>query len=183
VRPAAAWAALLSALVVLGLAPPALAQQDTPDTPVSGVVPTLIDIPKLGTHASIVPLGLEDDGSMQAPTDPDTVGWYDLGPGVGGPGNALLDGHVDWGGRLRVFGFLKELAPGDQIQLTDADGNVYTYRVQWTQLFEADTAPLDQIFEEGTDQEVTLITCGGDFDPSIHTYLSRWVVRAVRSDQ
>ena len=31
-----------------------------------------------------------------------------------------------------------------------------------------------------SDEELTLITCGGAFDSSIHMYVSRWVVRATR---
>jgi sortase (surface protein transpeptidase) len=146
---------------------------------VAGAQPVHIDIPKIGTHADVVPLGDDPDGAMEAPSDPDTVGWYQPGLGVGTPGNALLDGHVDWGGRLRAFGYLKRLEPGDTLQITDADGNVYTYVVNWSHLFDADSAPLDEIFGQTEDPEVTLITCGGEFDPAIHTYLSRWVVRAV----
>jgi sortase (surface protein transpeptidase) len=149
--------------------------------PVSGSVPIQIDIPSIGTHASVVPLGEEDDGTMEAPTDPDTVGWYSLGVGVGGPGNALLDGHVDWGGSLRAFGYLRQLEPGDLIKITDTDGNVLNYGVSWVQLFDADTAPVAEIFDQtGNDDEVTLITCGGAFDQSVHMYVSRWVVRAAR---
>lgn len=143
-------------------------------------MPVRIDIPKIGTHAAVVPLGEDDDGAMQAPTDPDTVGWYDLGAGVGAPGNALLDGHVDWGGRLRVFGLLRQLAPGDLVRLTTEGGDELTYAVEWTRLYQADDAPLDEIFAQGTDDEITLITCGGQFDQSIRMYLSRWVVRAMR---
>jgi LPXTG-site transpeptidase (sortase) family protein len=143
-------------------------------------VPVHIDIPSIGTHADVVPLGEDDDGAMAAPMDPDVVGWYELGVGIGTPGNALLDGHVDWGGRLRAFGQLRQLAPGDEFQLTDADGNVFDYSVTWTKLYVADTAPLDEIYEQTDDEEVTLITCGGAFDPAVHMYVSRWVVRAVR---
>ncbi|MBV9171610.1 MAG: class F sortase [Chloroflexi bacterium] len=147
----------------------------------AGAVPVHIDIPRIGTHATVVALGDNDDGTMQAPTDPDTVGWYELGVGVGARGNALLDGHVDWGGRLRVFGLLKQLQPGDEIDLTDENGNQLTYQVDWTRLYEADSAPVDDIFQQGTNQEITLITCGGQFDQSIRMYLARWVVRATRT--
>ena len=165
---------------------PAHAQEDVPpvgsveDQPRLGSVPVHLDIPRIGTHAAVVPLGEEDDGTMAAPDDPDSVGWYQLGVGVGTPGNALFDGHVDWGGRLRVFGLLRQLQPGDTFQITDADGNVLTYSVSWIHLFEADTAPLDDIFEQTANEEVTLITCGGAFDPVAHMYVSRWVVRGVR---
>lgn len=147
-----------------------------------GSAPAVIDIPTIGTHAQIVPLGQEDDGTMQSPTDPDTVGWYNLGTGIGAPGNALLDGHVDWGGRLGVFGLLRQLRPGDPIQITDTNGNVLNYSVTWTRLYDTNSAPLDQIFEQTVDEQVTLITCGGAFDQAVHMYVSRWVVRATRSE-
>ena len=153
--------------------------QDLP-TPAVGTVPVSIDIPSIGAHAPVLPLGQEDDGTMQSPTDPDTVGWYELGTGLGTPGNALLDGHVDWAGRLRVFGLLRQLGPGDTVQITDANGQVFSYSVQWTKLYQADNAPLDEIFSQTADEEVTLITCGGAFDQAAHMYVSRWVVRAAR---
>jgi sortase (surface protein transpeptidase) len=53
--------------------------------------------------------------------------------------------------------------------------------VAWTRLVDADAA-VDDIYAQGSDQELTLITCGGAFDQSIHMYLSRWVVRAVSAD-
>jgi sortase (surface protein transpeptidase) len=149
---------------------------------VAGSVPASIRIPKIGTAAQVVPLGMDDAGTLDAPTDPDTVGWFMLGPGVGAPGNAILDGHVDWGGRLRVFGLLRTLTPGDDIFVTDQDGQTLRYRVAWTRLVDADDAPLDEIYAQGPDPELTLITCGGAFDRSIHMYLSRWVVRAVSAD-
>jgi LPXTG-site transpeptidase (sortase) family protein len=170
--------ALLAWVLAVGLAP---AVASAEPVPVRGSTPLAIDIPRIGTHAAVVQVGQDDAGLMQAPTDPDAVGWYAPGVGVGAPGNALLDGHVDWGGRLRVFGLLKQLEPGDTIQITDAAGNVLSYSVAWTRLYAADAAPLDQIFEQTSDEQVTLITCGGAFDSSIRMYVSRWVVRATRT--
>jgi sortase (surface protein transpeptidase) len=168
---------LIACVLAVGLAPALVSAEAEP---VLGSTPMAIDIPKIGAHAQVVPLGQEDDGTMQAPADPDTVGWYDLGAGVGALGNALLDGHVDWGGRLRAFGLLKELEPGDAIQITDVDGAVFSYHVAWTRLYTADNAPLDEIFAQTNAEEVTLITCGGAFDPSTRMYVSRWIVRATR---
>jgi sortase (surface protein transpeptidase) len=152
--------------------------------PVSGAQPVAIDIPKLQVSATVVPLGLEEDGAMAAPADPDTVGWFELGAGVGAPGNVLLDGHVDWGGRLRVFGRLHQLEVGDTITIVEAAGAALRYSVEWTRLYaDADSAPLDEIYrltEEA--EELTLITCAGTFDESINMYRGRWVVRAVRDE-
>jgi sortase (surface protein transpeptidase) len=150
------------------------------EAPAGGTVPVLIDIPSIGAHAEVIPLGQDEDGTMQAPVDPDTVGWYALGSGLGTPGNALLDGHVDWAGRVRAFGLLRRLAPGDPIYITDEYGQGLTYSVVWTQLYDAATAPVADIFAPTEDEQITLITCGGAFDRAAHMYVSRWVVRAVR---
>jgi LPXTG-site transpeptidase (sortase) family protein len=162
----------LSLFLGMGAPTPALAV---------GSPPVQIDIPTIGTHAAVVPLGETADGSMQAPEDPDTVGWFQPGVQVGVPGNALLDGHVDWGGRLRVFGLLSQLQPGDAFDITTSNGDVLTYHVTWTRFYDADSAPLDEIFQQTNDEEVTLITCGGAFDRSVHMYVGRWVVRGLRS--
>lgn len=172
--------------MVLSLVGPAHAQELEPEyapppemaAPVTAV-PLFIDIPRLGTHAPIVPLGLDEDGALAAPIDPDTVGWWQDGPGVGGPGNMLLDGHVDWAGRLRVFGLLKLLDTGDVIRVTDSDGLTRSYSVVWTRLYDADTAPLDEIFPTTPEEQLTLITCGGAFDHAARMYVSRWVIRAA----
>jgi len=165
----------LALLLPLGSA----AAQEAPPRPDP---PTVITIPTIGLTAPVVAIGLEDDGSMGAPTDPDTVGWYDLGPGLGEPGNLLVDGHVDWGGRLRTFGRLRQVAVGDGVQLADADGQVVSYRVVATRWLDADTTDLADVFGQTPDQQLTLITCGGEFDLARHVYLSRLVVRAVRDD-
>jgi len=134
--------------------------------------------------ATVVPLGLEEDGAMAAPADPDTVGWFELGAGVGAPGNVLLDGHVDWGGRLRVFGRLHQLATGDVIRITEGGGAVLRYSVAWTRFFDdAESAPLEEIYRLTQEaEELTLITCGGTFDETISMYRGRWIVRAARDE-
>lgn len=164
---AGAWALLLVA------APSAASAQ-------SAVVPVEIQIPRIQLSAAIVPVGLEEDGAMAAPTDPDTVGWYELGPGIGAGGNAILAGHVDWGGRLRAFGLLTRLDPGDVVSVAGGDGSWLGYRVVWSQMVDAETAPVEEIFAQSGVDEVTLITCGGIFDSITRQYLSRLVVRAVR---
>ncbi len=162
--------------MLLGFIPAtALAQ-----TPPAGTHPVTISIPRLGQSAPVVGLGLEDDGALAAPTDPDTVGWYELGAPVGTPGNAVFDGHVDWAGRLRAFGLLKLLAPGDLIEVGDDQGRTLEYRVTWNETVDAVDAPVDDIFAQGPAEEITLITCGGEFDHVTHQYLSRVVVRAER---
>lgn len=176
--------ALLALVALVAFAAPVRADEAAAPAglPAAGLQPLSLSIPRLGTSAPIVPVGLEEDGAMAAPTDPDTVGWYELGPGVGVPGNAVLAGHVDWAGRLRAFGRLRDLAAGDRIVLAAPDGGALAYQVEWNVLVDADTAPVAELFAQSPREELTLITCGGEFDPATRQYLGRVVVRAVREN-
>ena len=141
-------------------------------------LPTL-KIPQLNVEAQLAPVGLAADGSMGVPTDGATVAWYSLGPFPGGPGNAVLAGHVDWGQRAAVFWGLGGLQSGAQIEL-DFQGGPLEYRVAWVEQYRAVTAPLLRVFDASTGSALTLITCGGIFDQATRQYQDRVVVRAVR---
>ena len=81
----------------------------------NGTAPVRISIPAIGLDTEVVPVAIDTDGAMSAPENPDTVGWYSLGPGIGIGGNVVMAGHVDWGGRLRAFGLLRRLSEGDRL--------------------------------------------------------------------
>jgi len=144
----------------------------------SGAAPIQIAIPSISVSAQVVPVGLDNSGAMASPGDPDDVAWYSLGPGVGGVGNAVLAGHVDWAGSYRVFGLLSWLKPGDDLAVWDSNGNEYRFAVEWAQWIRADEATVEGIFGQGERGELTLITCGGQFDQRRREYLDRFVVRA-----
>jgi LPXTG-site transpeptidase (sortase) family protein len=152
------------------------------DAPISnGTAPVRITIPAIGLDADVVPVGTEADGAMSAPENPDTVGWYSLGPGIGIGGNVVLAGHVDWGGSLRAFGSLRRVTEGDSITVWNAKGDSESYSVESSDWVEADGAPVDEIFGNQSAPTVTLITCGGTFDPWARQYLHRLIVRAHRT--
>ena len=128
--------------------------------------------------ASIVELGVSDDGQMEAPSTPDVVGWYRMSARPGEPGNSVMAGHVDWGKSTAVFWGLHELRQGDKIQVRGTDGNVHSYAVEWNQVFPWEAAPMDQLVGPTEDSVLTLITCDGVFDTLSREYSDRRVVRA-----
>ena len=163
------------------VAEPQLAPEVAPETAEfvpTGVAPIALAIPKLGVSANVVGVAQDDDGAMAAPSNPDEVAWYTLGPGMGVPGNAVFAAHVDWGGRPRVFGSLSALRSGDAVLVVDAAGNGYQYVVEWSQWFRAEGAPVDDIFAQSETPTITLITCGGEYRAATREYLDRLVVRA-----
>jgi sortase (surface protein transpeptidase) len=144
----------------------------------NGAPPVRMSIPAIGLDTQVVPVATDSDGSMSAPGDPDTVAWYSLGPGLGIGGNMVFAGHVDWDGRLRAFGLLNRLAEGDEITVWDAVGESERYVVESSDWVEAEGAAVDDIFGTRESPSMTLITCGGTFDPWAHQYLHRLIVKA-----
>ena len=118
---------------------------------------------------------------MQAPDNAYDVAWYDFSAHPGFGGNAVFAGHVDYiHVGAAVFWNLKDVEPGDMIRVQLTDGTEYRYAVNFKQQYEAATAPVDQIVGPTSNQTVTLITCGGTFNPATHQYDKRLVVRAER---
>ena len=143
-----------------------------------GVMPASLAIPKLGVEAAVAPVNYAEDGSMDVPPDPDLVAWFEYGPGMGVPGNAIFAAHVDWGGRPRVFNRLVTLEPGDAVLVVDVQGRGFQYVVQSNQTYDAAGAPVEEIFAQTIDPIITLITCGGRYNPVTREYLDRVVVVA-----
>ena len=143
-----------------------------------GVTPATLAIPKLGVEADVAPVNYAEDGSMDVPPDPDLVAWFEYGPGMGVGGNAIFAAHVDWGGRPRVFYRLATLEPGDAVLILDVQGRGFQYVVQTNQVYDAEGAPVEEIFAQTVDPTITLITCGGRYNPVTREYLDRIVVVA-----
>lgn len=142
--------------------------------------PTRLMIPRIGVDAPVVPVGLEQDGSMQEPQDWDTVGWFGLGPKPGEAGSSVLAGHLDSDTGPAVFWQIDQLQPNDTIQVTDVRGEVHTFRVIDTQTIDAAKAPMDELFRKDGSPVLTLITCRGQWDGQ--EYDERLVVRAAPVD-
>ena len=147
-------------------------------TPIPVLQPARIKIPKIKVDAAVVPIGMSQEGEMDAPTGPDIVGWYRLGPKPGEPGNVLLTGHLDWKTQTAVFWRLRELKPGDTIAVQAADNKVYEYKVEQVTSYPRASAPVDQIVGYAIGSVVTIVTCDGTFDRQAKDYDRRLIVRA-----
>lgn len=140
--------------------------------------PVRLDIHSLGVNAPIAPMGVEPTGAMEVPDDPATVGWYRFGPSPGLPGSTVLVGHVD--SRLEgpgVFFGLSRLRLGDLVRVRVAEGRWESFRVVARSLVEKDRLP-QSIFTRQGDPVLTLVTCGGGFDPAAGRYTHNVVVSA-----
>jgi len=141
--------------------------------------PAVIRIPRLEVEASIIPLGLQEDGSIEVPEDPDQAGWWLGGPEPGETGPAVILGHVDSQEEgPAVFFYLKYLDPGDEIHIDRVDGSTITYVVEATERHDKDEFPTDAVYGPTEQPTLRLVTCGGDFDFGVRTYEDNVIVFA-----
>lgn len=162
---------------------PATPESVIPGTPVAcarGAVPVQIAIPSIEVDAPIEYLDFID-GEMEQPTGEINVAWYKQTARLGETGNILLAGHLNWWGVPEaVFFRLATLQPGDLVEVTGDDGEIYRYIVDWMEPFPAADPPPDDALGPTDNESLTLITCGGEWDVSAAEYNQRSVVRATR---
>ena len=182
-----AAALLAGAALAGGGAPapePAQAQQVRivpPDsTPQTGLKPVRLRIAAVGIDTTLVPLGLLANGDMEVPADASVAGWYDLGPRPGQPGPAVIAGHVDSRQGPGVFFPLRQVRPGDLVEVTLEDGSVLRFPVTAVEQHPKDALPVERIWNDTEEPVLRLVTCGGTFDRQSRHYTDNIVVFAAR---
>jgi sortase (surface protein transpeptidase) len=140
--------------------------------------PVALSIPSIGVHTGLVRLGLNADGSLEVPEDFSVAGWYELGPRPGAPGAAVIAGHVDSTAGPAVFYRLRDLRPGNVVDVRRGDGTGEFFRVYAVREFAKTEFPTSAVYGATTDAELRLITCGGAFDSSTGHYVDNVVVFA-----
>ncbi len=141
-----------------------------------------ITIPRFNVDAPVIVLGIDENGVMEAPEDPWDAAWYDFTARPGEGSNAVFSGHVDWtfenGPAGAVFWDLKNLVLGDVISVELVDGASYSYSVISREQVDPNNVDINRIVGPTAEEYITLITCGGQFDPVTGHYPNRTIVRA-----
>jgi len=146
---------------------------------VQHVPPVEIAVPAIAVRSSLIGLRLNNDGTLQVPTDYAQAGWYSQGPAPGDAGQpAVIVGHVDSTSGPAVFYRLKELHKGDPVLVRRSDGTTARFVVYKSAQFPKDNFPASQVYASNPDAELRLITCTGDFDRATGHYLGNYVVYA-----
>lgn len=173
------------------------ASSDTPEPAASGTpggttaasntsslshsLPTKIAIPKIGVSAPVSQIGLLANGRIEEPplSRPNLAGWYKEGVTPGEVGPSVILGHVDAHRKPAVFYRLKELKPGDEIQISRKDGTTAKFAVERAQRVNKNAFPHKKVFGEALDHaSLRLVTCGGAFDPKSGHYTDNLIVYA-----
>jgi LPXTG-site transpeptidase (sortase) family protein len=168
----------MAAVATLPSAGPAAPAANPAAQPAADPFPARLVISKIGVNAKIEARGLDSGRNMLTPKDFHDVAWYNLGPAPGAPGNALLNGHVDWWTGAAVFTRLSELRAGDKVTIVQADGTRLTFKVTGRRIVTAGSR-VASLFAPSKVSSLTLITCTGPWDPSILSDTHRLLVSAV----
>jgi hypothetical protein len=137
--------------------------------------PGRLTVRSIGVNAQVLPVGV-DKGAIAVTNESYDVGWYKLGPAPGDPGNAVIDGHLDWYDTSRaVFFNLKHIQIGDDIEVQRLDGVSHHFKVTSVQSV-AYNATVPGLFDISGPSRLSLITCGGAWDFKKGEYLQRVIV-------
>jgi hypothetical protein len=71
---------------------------DYPTPLVTAGQPTSLAIPAIGVNAAVEQVGVNAQGNMDVPRNPNNTAWYAPGARPGQQGNAVIAGHVDYAG-------------------------------------------------------------------------------------
>jgi len=139
--------------------------------------PVNLKIPIIGVISKVEHVGITLDGAVDAPSGPQNVGWYNLGPRPGENGIAIIDGHSGWKGNLpAVFDNLYKLRVDDKIYIEDDMGNVLVFNVIKIKIYTPGEDYTDVFVPKSTGSYLNLITCSGLWDNIKKTSPDRLVI-------
>lgn len=141
-------------------------------------VPVRVRIPSVDIDATIVEVGLTGSKKLDVPARAEEVGWYNLGAVPGETGKAVLDGHLDIGGKPGIFWNLKHVKIGDTVEIQDDAGISRTFRVYESAEYHVSNAPMKKIFGTSDKKLLNIITCAGIWREEMNHYDKRRVVFA-----
>ena len=148
--------------------------------PLAASAPTRVTVPSISAESSLVPTGLQENGSLEVPpvSEPMQASWFDQSPTPGEVGPSIVLGHVNGGGQPGIFANLKDVVAGSQVFVDRADGQRAVFEVSRVDTIPKDSFPTDAVYNDTANPQLRLITCGGDYDRSARSYLSNVIVYA-----
>jgi LPXTG-site transpeptidase (sortase) family protein len=142
-------------------------------------LPVRVRVPGIGVNSVLEHLGKAGNGTIELPTKPTDAGWYDQGPRPGERGPAVIIGHVDWDHGPAVFFRLRELKPGDEVDVDRADGSTAKFAVTKTEQIPKTDFPTELVYAPSLETSLRLVTCGGSFNHAVHSYRDNVIVYAA----
>lgn len=128
-------------------------------------LPRMLYINKINVSARILPMGVNRDGSVQAPINIYDSGWYTGSVKPGEVGSMFIDGHSSGSTHEGLFGNLDKLTIGDKLQVEKGDGTKLTYQVVHTETVDLDKVDMKKMLLPygNAVRGLNLMTCTGSW--------------------
>jgi LPXTG-site transpeptidase (sortase) family protein len=159
----------------LALAPADAADRAAQTAPRGYAVRLAIPAIKLDTVVEQAGIGRDASGNPIWETLPFVAVHYGDTTSPLGAGNAVIAGHVVTLSEANVFRFLYQLDLDDEITVWDQFHREHGYRVAQVRLVKPDDT---SVMTSTPEETLTLITCGGAFDPVSREFSERLIVTA-----
>ncbi len=145
---------------------------------VGPTLPRALYIDKLNVAARVLPMGVNNDGSIQAPRNIYDAGWYNGSVKPGDIGAMFIDAHASGPTREGLFAYLDKLTEGDQIQVEKGDGTRLTYKVVHTEVQPVEGLDMKKmLLPYGNSlRALNLMTCTGKWVNATNSYDKRVLV-------
>jgi LPXTG-site transpeptidase (sortase) family protein len=145
---------------------------------VAASLPRALYIDKLDVAARVLPMGVNNDGSIQAPINIFDAGWYNGSIKPGEIGAAFIDGHASGPTRAGLFAYLDTLQVGDQLGVEKGDGSRLQYRVVHVETVALEDVDMKKALLPygNTLRGLNLMTCTGEWLQDRNTYDQRVIV-------
>ncbi|MCP2342335.1 class F sortase [Actinomadura rupiterrae] len=142
--------------------------------------PERIEIPDAGVRASVMPVGQNEDGTVEVPPFKvaERVGWYRGGPAPGMRGSSVLLGHYDDQDGPAVFYKLHKVKAGATVKVARSDGRTALFTVDAVEQVPKWDFPRSRVYGDVRYAGLRLITCGGSYNREQHSYRDNLIVYA-----
>jgi len=140
--------------------------------------PVRIVIPAIGVDASVIPLGLNPDRTMQVPSNLADTGWFAPGPEPGEQGAAVIVGHLNSKQGPGVFANLSRLKPGGAITVYLQGGSKVRFVARSMLRVAKSRFPTDLVYATTAQPTLRLITCAGALNPVTGHHADNYIVFA-----
>ena len=144
--------------------------------------PRYLNIPKLNVHARVLSVGVTSSGALGTPNNVFDTAWYNESSEPGQPGAVLIDGHVSSWTSNGVFYGLKDLKPGDILQIVRGDGKLFNYKVVKTVIFSSNKVNMMEALSSVNPNVpgLNLMSCTGDVIPGTNEFNQRILVLSTQ---